>query len=87
MIPRPPIAFGLDPDLDQAMRMAIEETTTLLSEWRGWDFFRAYAFSSIAVDFRVTQVVDGTKGIHAMVPKRAFLKDSRRHWLNATEPR
>jgi acetamidase/formamidase len=81
------IAFGLDPDLDQAMRMAIEETTTLLSELRGWDFFRAYAFSSIAVDFRVTQVVDGTKGIHAMVPKKAFLKDNRRHWLNATEPR
>jgi len=81
------IAFGLDPDLDQAMRMAIEETTTLLSELRGWDFFRSYAFSSIAVDFRVTQVVDGTKGIHAMVPKKAFLKDNRRHWLNATEPR
>lgn len=81
------IAFGLDPDLDQAMRMAIEETTTLLSELRGWDFFRSYAFSSIAVDFRVTQVVDGTKGIHAMVPKKAFLKDNSRHWLNATEPR
>lgn len=81
------IAFGLDPDLDQAMRMAIEETTTLLSELRGWDFLRAYAFSSISVDFRVTQVVDGTKGIHAMVPKKAFLKDPDRHWLNPAAPR
>ena len=81
------IAFGLDPDLDQAMRMAIEETTTLLSELRGWDFLRAYAFSSISVDFRVTQVVDGTKGIHAMVPKKAFLKDPDRHWLKPAEPR
>ena len=67
--------------------MAIEETTTLLSELRGWDFLRAYAFSSISVDFRVTQVVDGTKGIHAMVPKKAFLKDPDRHWLNPAAPR
>jgi acetamidase/formamidase len=81
------IAFGLDPDLDQAMRMAIEETTTLLSDLRGWDFFRAYTFASIAVDFRVTQVVDGTKGIHAMVPKKAFPKNPDRHWLTPAEPR
>ena len=27
-------------------------------------------FSSLAVDMRVTQLVDGNKGIHAMLPKR-----------------
>ena len=30
----------------------------------------AYMFSSLAVDMRVTQLVDGNKGIHAMLPKR-----------------
>lgn len=82
------MTFGLDPDLDDAMRMAIQETITFLSETRGWDFFKSFTFSSIAVDFRVTQVVDGTKGIHGMIPKRAFTKDTASYWqpLNATSP-
>src|ERR1700745_3764655 len=31
----------------------------------------AYMFCSLAVDMRVTQLVDGNKGIHAMLPKRS----------------
>jgi len=30
----------------------------------------AYMFASLTVDLRVTQLVDGNKGIHAMLPKR-----------------
>jgi len=26
----------------------------------------------VAIDFNVTQAVDGTKGIHAMIPKSIF---------------
>ena len=75
------LTFGLDPDLDDAMRMAILETVDFLGEWRGWDFFKAFTFSSISVDFRVTQVVDGTKGIHGMIPKRVFTQDSNAYWF------
>ena len=32
----------------------------------------AYMFASLAVDMRVTQLVDGNKGIHAMLPKSIF---------------
>ena len=32
----------------------------------------AYALCSIAVSFRVTQVVDVNKGVHAMIPKSIF---------------
>jgi acetamidase/formamidase len=32
----------------------------------------AYMIASVAVDYRVTQVVDGTKGIHGMIPKAIF---------------
>ena len=32
----------------------------------------AYMLASVAVDFRVTQVVDGTKGVHGMIPKAIF---------------
>lgn len=79
------LAFGLDPDLDDAMRMAILETNQLLSDRFGWDFFRAFTFSSIAVDFRVTQVVDGTKGIHSMIPKKAFPGTTEEYW-HGTSP-
>ena len=32
----------------------------------------AYALCSIAVSFRVTQVVDVARGVHAMIPKSLF---------------
>ena len=32
----------------------------------------AYMIASVAVDYHVTQVVDGTKGIHGMIPKAIF---------------
>ncbi len=75
------ITFGLDPDLDKAMRMAMTETVDFLKEKRGYDFFEAYALSSIGVDFRVTQVVDGTLGIHAMIPKRLFKDEVNNYWF------
>ncbi len=75
------IAFGLDPDLDNAMQMAIHETNAWLGELKGLDFYHAFALSSIAIDFRVTQVVDGTKGIHSMIPKSLlFQKDAPAYW-------
>lgn len=74
------LTFGLDPDLDAAMRMAMHETLAFLQQKQGYDFFDAYALASIAVNFRVTQVVDGTLGIHAMIPKRLFINDSNRYW-------
>jgi acetamidase/formamidase len=32
----------------------------------------AYMLCSLAVDLRVTQLVDDTKGVHAMLPKSIF---------------
>jgi len=77
------LTFGLDPDLDKAMHMAIMETIDFLKEKQGYDFFKAYTLASIGVDFRVTQVVDKTQGIHGMIPKKIFLKDSDHYWYRA----
>ena len=74
------IAFGLDPDLNKAMQMAVHETNAWLGELQGLDFFRSFALSSIAVDFHVTQVVDETKGVHAMIPKRLFTRGTPPYW-------
>ena len=69
------MAFGLDPDLNKAMQMAIRETNVYLNELQGLDFSHAFTLSSIGVDFHVTQVVDDTKGIHSMIPKKIFVKN------------
>lgn len=74
------ITFGLDPDLDNAMQMAVDDMVDLMQELKGWDMFRSIPLASIGVDFRVTQVVDGTKGIHAMIPKKLFVNDKNDYW-------
>jgi acetamidase/formamidase len=67
------MTMGLDPDLDTAVEMAIAEMIDYLVSERGLSRDDAYVLSSSAVDLRVTQVVDGTKGIHAMLPKSIFV--------------
>ena len=66
------ITMGLDPDLDAAAKLAVNEMVDYLVEERGLDADDAYVLCSVAVDLRVTQLVDGTKGIHAMLPKSIF---------------
>ena len=67
------ITMGLDPDLDKAVNLALVEMIDYLVTERGLSRNDAYILCSAAVDFRVTQVVDGTKGIHAMLPKSLFV--------------
>ena len=68
------IAMGIDKDLDEAMKIAVREAVDLIVAEKKLDRDDAYMLCSVAVDFRVTQVVDGTKGIHAMIPKAIFKK-------------
>jgi acetamidase/formamidase len=68
------ITMGLHEDLTEAMKLAVRETIQFLVEEKGLAREDAYMLSSVGVDFAVTQVVDGTKGIHAMIPKALFVK-------------
>jgi acetamidase/formamidase len=68
------ITMGLDTDLDQAAKIATSEMLDLLVETRGLAREDAYLLASAAMDLIVTQVVDGTKGVHAMMPKAIFQK-------------
>jgi acetamidase/formamidase len=63
-------AFG--DDLDEAMASAMRLTLGLLGSRFHLSRDDAYAFTSLAVDFTVTQVVDGRQGVHARVDKRCF---------------
>ncbi len=66
------IAMGFDPDLDDAAKQALRDMIAWLVELKGWSAEEAYVFCSLACDLHVTQVVDGNKGIHAMV-KRSLI--------------
>jgi len=63
------IVMGLDEDLTQATKTAVREAINFLVNEKGFTRDDAYMFSSVAVDFEVTQLVDGTKGVHGMIPK------------------
>jgi acetamidase/formamidase len=63
-------AFG--DDLDEAMRAAALLTIELLGSRFGLRRDDAYAFCSLAVDFAITQVVDGRHGVHARIEKRCL---------------
>lgn len=66
------IMLGLDKDLNVAMQMAARNAIKFLATRGGMTELDAYALCSIAVSFRVTQVVDIVRGVHAMVPKSLF---------------
>lgn len=63
------ITLGFDLDLDDAAKQATRDMIIWLVELQGWTRSEAYVFCSLACDLRVTQLVDGNKGIHAMVDR------------------
>ncbi len=63
------ITMGLHENLDEAARYATLEMIDYLTTERGLSREDAYMLTSAAVDLHVTQVVDGVKGVHAMLPK------------------
>ena len=65
--------MGLNPNLEDAMKIAVRETILFLTErFPKLSREEAYMIASVAVDYHVTQVVDGTKGIHGLIPKAIF---------------
>ena len=68
------ITMGLNPDLDEAAQLATREMIDFLVGQKGMTRDDAYILSSVAADLRVTQLVDGTKGVHAMIAKSIFTK-------------
>lgn len=66
------ISMGTDVDLTQATRVAIQEMIDFLVATKGLDKHAAYQLTSIAGDVAITQLVDGTMGVHVKMPKAIF---------------
>jgi acetamidase/formamidase len=61
------LTFGFDCDLDRAAEIALAGMLRLLQREHRLSHEDALAMASVAVDLRVTQVVNVVKGVHAML--------------------
>lgn len=68
------ITMGFHRDLDEAAKIALREAIEFLVKNKGLTRDDAYALASLAGDLRVRQIVDGNKGIHALIAKSIFKK-------------
>jgi acetamidase/formamidase len=62
------LALGLDEGLDEAAASAVEGMIELMERELGLERRDALALASVVVDLRVTQLVNGVKGVHAVLP-------------------
>ena len=54
------------------MRNASLDMLALLTEHQGLSRNDSYSLMSVTADFAVTQVVDGSQGIHVRIPRGIF---------------
>jgi acetamidase/formamidase len=66
------ITLGFDPNLNKAYDSAMWGMIDLMTELYDISRLNALSLASLIVDMRVTQRVNGTNGVHALLPHDAF---------------
>lgn len=66
------ISMGTDVDLTRATRIAVQEMIDFLVSQKGLGRHEAYQLTSVAGHVAITQLVDGTMGVHVKMPKAVF---------------
>lgn len=66
------VALGLHEDLKEATYLALDGMLRLMERRFGLSRQDAYGLSSVLVDLRVTQIVNGVLGVHAVLPHDAI---------------
>jgi acetamidase/formamidase len=66
------IAMGFDDDLSEAARIAVRQMVEFLVNEKHLSRDDAYMLTSVAGDVDITELVDGNKGVHVMMPKSIF---------------
>jgi acetamidase/formamidase len=68
------ISMGFDDDLSEATRLAVRQMIDFLVTEKHLSRDDAYMLVSVAGDVDITELVDGNKGVHVMLPKAVFTK-------------
>ena len=66
------ISMGFDQDLTEATKKAVREMIDFLMATKHLSHDDAYMLTSVAGDVDITELVDGNKGVHVMMPKNIF---------------
>jgi acetamidase/formamidase len=66
------ITLGFDADLDEAALIAMRGMLDLMGDQYGLKQAEALALASAVVDLRITQVCNGVRGVHALLPHGAI---------------
>jgi acetamidase/formamidase len=66
------LTLGFDEDLDEAAAIATDAMLELMAREHGLERADALALASLVVDLRVTQLVNGVRGVHAVLPHDAL---------------
>lgn len=61
------ISFGVDEDLGEAAAQAVDGMLAVMEHEHGLGRLDALALASVVVDLRVTQLVNGVRGVHAVL--------------------
>ena len=67
------ISMGFNEDLTEATKKAVREMIDFLVGEKGLSKEEAYMLTSVAGDVDITELVDGNKGVHVLMPKRVFV--------------
>src|SRR5579864_611403 len=67
------MTMGFDEDLNQAVKNALREMLDFLVTVKHLSRDDAYMLASVAADLSITELVDGKKGVHIMIPKSIFV--------------
>ena len=70
------ITMGLNDDLNAATTLAVREMIDFLVTEKHLSRDDAYMLASVAADLHITELVDGNKGVHMMLPKSIFVSGS-----------
>lgn len=66
------ITMGFHEDLNEATIIALDGMLNLMKELFGYERKEALALASLVVDLRITQIVNGVRGVHAVLPHDAI---------------
>jgi acetamidase/formamidase len=68
------ISMGFHQELYEATKIAVREMIDFLAAEKHLSRDDAYMLTSVAGDVDITELVDGNKGVHVMMPKSIFVK-------------
>jgi acetamidase/formamidase len=68
------ISMGFHEELYEATKLAVREMIDFLVEQKHLSRDDAYMLTSVAGDVDISELVDGNKGVHVMMPKKIFKK-------------